>query len=32
VKKEQKHCHFDWTLVPGDAPRFENLVASNLLK
>jgi hypothetical protein len=32
VKKEQKHYHFDWTLVPGDAPRFENLVASHLLK
>jgi predicted AAA+ superfamily ATPase len=32
VKKEQKHYHFDWTLVPNDAPRFENLVASHLLK
>ena len=32
VKKEQKHYHFDWTLVPGDAQRFENLVASHLLK
>ncbi len=32
VKKEQKHYHLDWTLVPGDAPRFENLVAAHLLK
>ncbi len=32
VKKEQKHYHFDWTLVPTDPQRFENLVASHLLK
>lgn len=32
VKKEQKHYHFDWSLVPSDAARFENLVASHLLK
>ncbi len=32
VKKEQKHYHFDWSLVPGEGPRFENLVASHLLK
>jgi predicted AAA+ superfamily ATPase len=32
VTKEQKHYHFDWTLVPGEAQRFENLVASHLLK
>jgi predicted AAA+ superfamily ATPase len=32
VKKEQKHYHFDWSLVPNDAARFENLVASHLLK
>lgn len=32
VKKEQKHYHVDWTLVPEDGPRFENLVASHLLK
>jgi predicted AAA+ superfamily ATPase len=32
VRKEQKHYHFDWTLVPGEAQRFENLVASHLLK
>lgn len=32
VKKEQKHYHFDWTLVPDMAAKFENLVASHLLK
>ncbi len=32
VKKEQKHYHFDWTVVPESAPRFENLVACHLLK
>ena len=32
VKKEQKHYHFDWTLVPDAAARFENIVASHLLK
>lgn len=32
VKKEQKHYHLDWTLVPEDGPRFENLVAAHLLK
>lgn len=32
VKKEQKHYHFDWSLVPEEAPRFENLVAAHLLK
>ncbi len=32
VKKVQKHYHFDWSLVPDDGPRFENLVASHLLK
>ncbi len=32
VKKEQKHYQFDWTLVADDALRFENLVASALLK
>jgi uncharacterized protein len=32
VKKEQKHYHFDWSLVPEDPPRFENLVACHLLK
>ena len=32
VKKERKHYHFDWSLVPGDPARFENLVAAHLLK
>lgn len=32
VKKEQKHYHFDWSLVPELPARFENLVASHLLK
>jgi predicted AAA+ superfamily ATPase len=32
VKKEQKHYHFDWSLVPEDGPRFENMVAMHLLK
>ncbi len=32
VKKEQKHYHFDWTLVHERGPRFENLVALHLLK
>jgi predicted AAA+ superfamily ATPase len=32
VKKEQKHYHWDWTLVQDRALRFENLVASHLLK
>lgn len=32
VKKEQKHYHWDWTVVQDPAVRFENLVASHLLK
>lgn len=32
VKKERKHYHFDWTLVRDMPKRFENLVASHLLK
>lgn len=32
VKKEQKHYHWDWTVVQEPALRFENLVASHLLK
>ena len=32
VKKEQKHYQFDWSLVPSDPARFENLIASHLLK
>ncbi|MFH1727401.1 MAG: AAA family ATPase [Pseudomonadota bacterium] len=32
VKKEQKHYHFDWTLIKENGLRFENLVAVTLLK
>jgi predicted AAA+ superfamily ATPase len=32
VKKEQKHYHYDWTLVESPGARFENLVALHLLK
>lgn len=32
VKKESKHYHFDWALIPEEGPRFENFVASHLLK
>ncbi len=32
VARQQKHYHFDWTVVPDAAPRFENLVACHLLK
>lgn len=32
VKKEQKHYHFDWTLISDMSFRFENLVACALLK
>lgn len=32
VKKERKHYHYDWTLVPDPPKRFENLVASHLWK
>lgn len=32
VKKEQKHYHFDWSLVEDRALRFENMVAAHLLK
>ncbi len=32
VKKEQKHYHLDWSVVPNEAARFENLVAAHLLK
>lgn len=32
VKKEQKHYHFDWTLVKEPGYRLENLVASHLYK
>ncbi len=32
VKKEQKHYHLDWSVVPGESARFENLVGAHLLK
>lgn len=32
VKKEQKHYHYDWTLIDNMAIRFENMVAVHLLK
>ena len=32
VKKERKHYHYDWSVIENDAARFENLVASHLLK
>ena len=32
LKKEPKHYHFDWTVVPQEGPRFENLIACHLLK
>src|SRR6266853_1225076 len=32
VKKEQKHYQLDWSLVPSEAARLENLVACHLLK
>jgi len=32
VKKQQKHYHFDWSVVPSDGARFENLVGAHLLK
>jgi len=32
VKKEQKHYHFDWTLIQNMSLKFENLVACALLK
>lgn len=32
VKKEQKHYHYDWSVIPDESKRFENLVAMHLLK
>ncbi|MCB1057371.1 MAG: ATP-binding protein [Acidobacteria bacterium] len=32
IKKAPKLYHFDWSLVRDPGPRFENLVASHLLK
>lgn len=31
-QERTKHYHFDWSVVPEPAPRFENLVAAHLLK
>ena len=32
VRKETKHFHFDWSIIPDAGARFENLVACHLLK
>ena len=32
VKKEQKHYHYDWTLIKEEGARFENMIALHLLK
>lgn len=32
IRKSMKHYHFDWNVVTDDGARFENLVASHLLK
>ncbi len=32
VKKEQKHYHYDWTLVKDAGYRFENMIGNHLLK
>ena len=32
VKKEFKHYHYDWSLVPDPGARFENFIGSHLLK
>lgn len=32
MKKQQKHYHLGWSVVPSEAARFENLVACHLLK
>ena len=32
VKKEQKLYLWDWSMVPEEGPRFENFIASHLLK
>jgi predicted AAA+ superfamily ATPase len=32
VKKEQKLYFWDWSIVPDRGPRFENFIASHLLK
>lgn len=32
VKKEQKHYHYDWSLIDDNGSRFENVIAVHLLK
>ncbi len=32
VKKQYKHYHYDWTLGESEGARFENFIASHLLK
>ncbi len=32
VKKKRKHYHYNWALVPEKSTRFENMIASHLLK
>ncbi|HEX5050856.1 MAG TPA: AAA family ATPase [Planctomycetota bacterium] len=32
IKKAQKHYHWDWSTVSSPAARFENMIASHLLK
>jgi predicted AAA+ superfamily ATPase len=32
VKKEQKHYHFNWAEIQNEGARFENMIASHLLK
>ena len=32
VRKERKHYHCDWSVVKDEGARFENLMASHLLK
>jgi predicted AAA+ superfamily ATPase len=32
VKKARKHYHYDWSVVPADPARFENMTACHLLK
>ncbi|MCA8977437.1 MAG: ATP-binding protein [Planctomycetes bacterium] len=32
IKKAQKHYHWDWSVVSAPGPRFENVIASHLLR
>lgn len=32
VKKEQKHYHYDWSLLKDPGSRFENMIANHLIK